>query len=110
MTMRKIEQQMNDAIASGNDMKIKNTVVSYDAKLDTVKVFLHGNLIAELGDYFVQIFDGGFKSATTKSRLNAILSANGCDGDNVFQKGGEWFITDSTKGQVIPFRNGYVFA
>ena len=108
--MRKIEQQMNDAIASGNNLTKGNTTVTYDAKLDTVKVFLYGNLIAELGDYFVQIFDGGFKSATTKSRLNAILHANGCDGDSVFQKGGEWFITDSTKGQVIPFRNGYVFA
>jgi len=108
--MRKIERQMNDAIASGNNLTNGNTTVTYDAKLDTVKVFLYGNLIAELGDYFVQVFDGGFKSATTKSRLNAILHANGCEGDNVFQKGGEWFITDAQKGQVIPFRNGYVFA
>ena len=36
-----------------------------------VFVFLHGNKIAEIGDDSLTLFDGGWQSNTTKSRLNA---------------------------------------
>ena len=45
---------------------------------------LHGNKIAEMGDTFIRLFDGGYQSNTTKSRLNAILSEHGDCGDKVF--------------------------
>jgi hypothetical protein len=71
--MRKIEQQMNDAITNNLNWQSANTAVTYDEQSGESKVYLHGNHIATVGEDFVQIFDGGWQSNTTKSRLNAIL-------------------------------------
>jgi hypothetical protein len=103
--MRKIEQQMNKAIAtleSGKSWKSANTsVVNADGIL---VVQLHGNKIAEIGENWIQLFDGGWQSNTTKSRLNAILSENGLPGEGIFQKNFEWFL--NFQGNAIPFFSG----
>lgn len=103
--MRKIETLMNDAIANlkdGEQWKNANTVVRNLG--DVTEVLLHGNKIAELGDFHITLFDGGWQSNTTKSRLNAILAANGCPGERVFQQKGQWFIT--INGAKVPFFSG----
>ena len=88
--MRKIESQMNAAITAKSDWKSANTEVT---NIDGVSfVFLHGNKIAEVGDNFVRLFDGGFQSNTTKSRLNAILQVHGIKGECVFQRNWNWFV------------------
>ena len=91
LSMRKIETLMNVAITNNNEFWSKaNTSVE---TIDGVSfVRLHGNLIAEVGEDFIKLFDGGWQSNTTKSRLNAILSAHGIGGESVFQKNFEWFI------------------
>ena len=91
LSMRKIETLMNIAISNNNEFWSKaNTSVE---TIDGVSfVRLHGNLIAEVGEDFIKLFDGGWQSNTTKSRLNAILSEHGIAGENVFQKNFEWFI------------------
>ena len=82
--MRKIERLMNAAISAGKDFKLDNTAV---VNADGISVvLLHGNKIAEIGDSFIRLFDGGWQSNTTKSRLNAILSVHGEPGDGIFQK------------------------
>ena len=105
--MRKIEKQMNQAIADSKDFKSANTeVVSYTNCAD---VFLHGNLIARVGETWIELFDGGYQTATTKSRLNAILDANGCGGERVFQKKGQWFVTINNgkdSFSTVPFFSG----
>jgi hypothetical protein len=105
--MRKIETQMNNAIAAGVDFKSSNTeVVAYTNCSD---VFLHGNLIARIGETWIELFDGGWQTVTTKSRLNAILEANGCGGERVFQKQGEWFVTINNGKDnfaTVPFFSG----
>ena len=91
--MRKIETQMNKAIENlenGKQWKSANTMV--EMFNDVAFVFLHGNLIAEVGEDFIKLFDGGWQSNTTKSRLNAILSEHGIAGESVFQKNFEWFV------------------
>jgi hypothetical protein len=101
--MRKIERLMNAAITREVDWKCANTEVR---NVDGVsQVFLHGNLIAEVGDTWLKLFDGGWQSNTTKSRLNAILREHGRMGECVFQKKWEWFITLSTPNglQTVPF-------
>ena len=101
--MRKIESQMNAAITAKVDWKLKNTEVT---NIDGVSfVFLHGNKIAEVGDNFVRLFDGGWQSVTTKSRLNAILQRHGLPGECVFQKNWTWFLRSKwgTEFSVIPF-------
>lgn len=101
--MRKIERLMNAAITSGTDWKLDNTMVTHQ---DGVAfVFLHGNNIAQIGDNFIRMFDGGWQSNTTKSRLNAILAEHGEPGDRVFQKKFDWFVQMNTAQglSVIPF-------
>jgi hypothetical protein len=88
--MRKIESQMNAAISESKDWKNANTeVINSDG---VSSVYLHGNLIAEVDDNGIKLYDGGWQSNTTKSRLNAILSEHGISGEGVFQKNFEWFI------------------
>ena len=89
--MRKIEQQMNDAISNNQNWQSANTSVQLLDNGDSA-VYLHGNHIATVGETTIQIFDGGYQSNTTKSRLSAILQTHGIAGEKVFQKAGEWFI------------------
>lgn len=94
---------MNAAITAGKDWKSANTEVEMVDGVSVVK--LHGNKIAEVGDNFVRLFDGGWQSNTTKSRLNAILRVHGKDGEGIFQKQWEWFINLNTdRGiETVPF-------
>jgi hypothetical protein len=82
--MRKIEQRMNAAIIAERDWQQGNTAVINNE--DCTEVLLHGNKIAEIGDTYVQLFDGGHRTATTKSRLNAILKVHCIEGECVFQR------------------------
>jgi hypothetical protein len=101
--MRKIERLMNNAITNCLDFKLDNTeVISCSHVTD---VFLHGNLIARIGETWIELFDGGHQTQTTKSRLNAILSEHGLPGEGVFQKKGEWFFKSHDYG-TIPFFSG----
>ena len=102
-TMRKIEQQMNEAILNRKDFfkgntSVENYITETGAREAIVK--LHGNHIATVGDT-LQICDAGWQTVTTKSRLNALLNefAEGC---YVFQKNFDWFLGDSD-GNVLPF-------
>ena len=101
--MRKIEKEMNKAIAKGIEWKQDNTEVYTHNSV--AYVLLYGKKIAEIGDNWIRLFDGGYQSATTKGRLNAILEENGLPGEGVFQKAYEWFFRMSD-GTVIPFFDG----
>ena len=101
--MRKIEQQMNEAIHYRKDFfkgntSVENYITETGARETVVK--LHGNHIATVGDT-LQICDAGWRTVTTKSRLNALCNefAEGC---YVFQKNFDWFLGDAD-GNVLPF-------
>ena len=101
--MRKIESQMNQAIRNGSDFSKDNTqVVNIRGN---AFVYLHGNHIATVSDDSLQLFDGGWRSNTTKSRLNALCSefAYGC---GVFQKNWEWFV--GKYNQTVDFVDGMI--
>ena len=97
-TMRKIEQQMNEAILNRQDFRKDNTEVITIS--DCSFVYLHGNHIATVGKT-LDICDAGWQTVTTKSRLNALLNefAEGC---YLFQKNFDWFLGD-VDGNKIPF-------
>ena len=102
-TMRKVEQQMNEAILYRKDFfkgntSVENYITETGAREAVVK--LHGNHIATVGDT-LQICDAGWQTVTTKSRLNALCNefAEGC---YVFQKNFDWFLGD-VDGNVRPF-------
>ena len=103
LIMRKVEQQMNEAILNRQDFfkgntSVENYITETGAREAVVK--LHGNHIATIGDT-LQISDAGWQTVTTKSRLNALLNefAEGC---YVFQKNFDWFLGDAD-GNVLPF-------
>lgn len=102
--MRKIETLMNKAITNAQNWHSGNTQVCWDGAAQVAEVFLHGNLIAKVGECWIQLFDGDHPTVTTKSRLNAILSEHGCPGERVFQKDFLWFVQQD--GGPIPFFSG----
>ena len=109
--MRKIEAQMINAVRAclnGSDERWRsgNTVVfvyrngihgtpSYER---IVCVELHGNVIAEFDSALcgardcrgLKLFDRGWQTSTTKSRLNALLGAF-TEGGAIHQIRGEWY-------------------
>ena len=99
--MRKIESLMNQAVTQERNWKLDNTEVIQHHSVSYV--YLYDNKIAEIGETWLMLFDGGYKSKTTKSRLNAILEVHGA-GERVYQKNLRWFIT--IKGKEYIFENG----
>jgi hypothetical protein len=100
---RKIETLMNRAIAQGKNWSLANTTVTHND--DVAEVRLHGNLIAEIGDDFITLYDGGWRTVTTKSRISAILKEHGSD-DGIYQKNYEWFLYNHKTQKSEPFYNG----
>ena len=107
--MRLIEHQMCRAVQHRINWRKDNTEVLYSPSRDVSCVYLHKNLIATIDKYQVEIYDGGWQTNTTKSRLNAIINTL-CDGTRcgVFQKNYEWFITDNN--ETVEFEHGYTFS
>ena len=113
--MRKIESQMCAAIQSNKNWTSGNTsVITED---DTSKVYLHGNHIATIDEDSMTIFDGGWQSNTTKSRLNALCTEFCIAGEGVFQSDFVWYVrhfVGKINGQsvfkTVEFDNGYTFA
>ena len=103
--MRKIEQDMNRAIRYRQNMSKQNTSVR--CYRDEIEVRLHGNLIGtvDTASNQLRIFDGGWQTVTTKSRLNALMDEFApCMG--VFQKDWVWYLRDSLDNSVVPFISG----
>ena len=90
--MRKIEQDMNRAIRYRKNMSKQNTSVR--CYREEIEVRLHGNLIGtvDTASNQLRIFDGGWQTVTTKSRLNALLDEFSA-GTGVIQRNFEWFLT-----------------
>ena len=107
---------MNQAIRARNNFSSANTTVQTVSHLDSQgiyneesKVFLHGNHIATYDhvNKELTLFDGGWQSNTTKSRLNALCSEL-ATGFSVFQKNWNWFVSDFQSKTVKPFCDGLI--
>ena len=85
--------------SSGN-----TTVVQHRNEME---VFLHGNHIATLCKISMdlRLFDGGWQSNTTKSRLNALLDEFG-GGDRVIQKDFTWYLVSNLDNSRRAFFSG----
>jgi hypothetical protein len=113
--MRKIESQMCAAIQANENWKSGNTQVVTNMGVSTV--YLHGNKIAMVDDTSLTLFDGGWQSNTTKSRLNALCDEFCIVGEGVFQKDFAWYVRQfvgAVNGKnvykTVDFCSGYVFA
>ena len=115
--MRKIETQMIAAIHNNQNWSNANTTVHFNEEENVSVVRLHGNKIAEIDDNSMTIFDGGWQSVTTKSRLNALCDEFCIAGEGVFQENFAWYvrkfvgaINGQSKFVIETFSNGYTFA
>ena len=99
--MRKIEEEMIQAVKSRTIWSKDNTMVIIDN--DLLSVWLHGNKIAwetTQGDYISLC---GWNTVTTRSRLNALRGVMGSDlYQGVYQKD---FICYVRYGQINPVLN-----
>ena len=100
--MRKIESKMNEAIRFPTNWSSGNTTVTRENEFSNV--YLHGNLIARISYDTIQLYDGGWQSNTTKSRLNAILAEFG-KGERVYQRQWHWYL-EMADGSELPFTSG----
>jgi len=99
--MRKIEEQMIKAIQNKKEWKNSNTrviLIKYNSlfsecQIDDVYVTLFDYTIAQLiSGKELLVKDAGYQTATTKSRLNAILSTYKLP--CIYQKNYQWYIGD----------------
>ena len=117
LIMRKIEKQMCAAVQKNIDWQSANTSVHFDPETGVSVVRLHGNKIAEVSDTDMTIFDGGWQTTTTKSRLNALCDEFCIAGEGVFQQNFKWFVRkfvgqNGTEKVFVneEFDNGFIFA
>ena len=104
---------MNKAIrrrgnfSSGNTRVATGSFFNNDVYCEESIVYLHGNHIAtyNYANKELSLYDGGWQSVTTKSRLNA-LCYEFATGFGVFQKNWDWFVSDFDNKNVIDFFNG----
>ena len=104
--MRKVEKQMNQAIRGQRNWAGSNTTVfTSDNGLES-KVYLHGNHIATFQHVrqALTIFDGGWQTNTTKSRLNALCYEFNT-GFKVQQKDWTWYLVNFLGTKTL-FSNG----
>ena len=105
--MRKIEQQMCNAVSNKNDWKLSNTEVIFNDATNCSNVYLHGHEIATFdhNTNAVKLSSCGYETVTTKSRLNALLTEvkYGC---RVYQKNWDWFV--NFNNETTSFFDGIV--
>ena len=108
---------MISAVKNCKDWRNDNTEVLYSPSRKVSCVYLHKNLIATISKDEVEIYDGGWQSNTTKSRLNALCSEFCIAGEGVFQKDFAWYVrvfTGAINGKNVykteNFCSGFVFA
>jgi len=100
--MRKIEQAMIEAIRNKKNFTRSNTSVYLEPLPDgreVAEVYLHGNPIASVIFSHrdssrieeIRLSDAGWKTVTTKSRLNAVLQTF-VPGAYIYQKNYRWYI------------------
>lgn len=89
--MRKITRQSAQALIDGNSFNSGNMAVMGDESNSIMT--LHGNTIATREGNKVLLTDSGWLTATTKERLNGVLSLIGSKW-RLYQHQGEWYITD----------------
>lgn len=85
---RKITAEAISAFINKHEFKKSNTEVVCENKIYYLKLF--GNKIAAIkNNYELWITNAGWKSNTTKERLNAL------PGVQIYQRNGNWFLNDN---------------
>lgn len=112
--MNRTESKIIDLLEGRNSGKVSNTEVVVSSDRKSAIVWLHGSKIAEIefgaegaGEERLAIYDGGYRSNATKSRLNALLGYYVGMRWLVFQREGVWYLRNPY--DVVFFTNGTQF-
>ena len=87
--MRNITEQTVSAFFEGVNFKKDNTRVEV-TKANNIALYLHSNMIALLSGCELTINDQGWRTNTTKERLNGLLDKYGLG--KIIQKSGKWLL------------------
>ena len=98
---------MNNAVRNKIAWSKNNTLTTFDSTIENCFIYLHGNHIATYNyeDKELTLFDGGWQTVTTKSRLNALCNEF-ATGFGVFQKNWDWYVSDF-QNNIKDFCNGF---
>lgn len=110
---RQIEKDLVSAIRGKRNWGGGNTIVTHDAGGTRCRVYLHGNLIAVI-DYLTKtarLSSARWRTSTTKSRLNAIMTALNISG-GIKQKNRVWYRyrNEYNKQHLEPFKDNMVLS
>lgn len=113
--MRKIEEEMIEAIDKCKNYSKDNTRVEVDENISGfLYVFLHNHMIATIDfsdskNKIICLRDAKYQTKTTKSRLNSILTHFGLP--TIYSKNYQWFIGDEkwTGNKTFEINNGHYF-
>lgn len=104
--MRKVSETVVKAFLNGKAKSVSNTSCTED------RLYLYGNIIAARGgNGEIRIYNGGYFTATTKERLNALLQLMNSSGkyemtaSSIYQKNFQWYI-QWNNGDSSEFFNG----
>lgn len=98
---RKIELELIAAVLNGRNYAKANTQVVHDN--GRAYVYLHGHNIAQVFDDYLLLNDCGYQTATTKSRLNALLHGVGAEA-GIYQKKFTWYLAGAKgEAEVVPY-------
>ena len=87
--MRIVEEDMITSILESKSAKLGTTRVAQEK--DFSNIYFYGSLIAIITEKSVKVNNCGHLTASTKSRLNAILSK--FTDRQIYQKNGEWYLS-----------------
>lgn len=71
----------------------------------SMQVIYHSTVVIEWGDKNIILNSGGWKTLTTKTRMNQAMNQYGL-GYSVFQKDFEWHVVNQKTGAVIAYEDG----
>lgn len=98
--MRKITNEAQKAFWDNGYFKKYNTIVLNGT------MTLHRTMIAVWGDGVLTLNSGGYRTLTTKERLNGVLSRMGYQ---IRQRKGEWIVYNSQTEENVLFYDGMQF-
>jgi hypothetical protein len=102
-TMRKVTKTVCGAFLRGENRKVGNT------QSEGGCLFLHGNLIAIRNCHdVITINDAGWRTVTTKERLNGVLKLAGIP-CRIFQKDFCWYLWNYETKEEQPWSGVYAF-
>ena len=102
--MRKIEDRIIEAVTAGCDARLssRDRIEAWPS-LGVVHVYLHATCIARVYADHIVINSGGWRTNTTKSRLNAILREY-CN-TLIYQEAYSWYMAGSREALFTGKKN-----